>query len=53
VGLVNIAPLWAVILATLVSFWRISPLAGALLVPYRLWVSFATALNLTIWRMNG
>jgi tryptophan-rich sensory protein len=51
-GLVDIVPLWAAILATLVCFWRISPLAGALLVPYWLWVSFATALNFMIWKMN-
>ena len=48
----DIVPLWAAILATLISFWRISPVAGALLVPYWLWVSFATALNFTIWRIN-
>jgi len=51
-GLVDIVPLWAAILATLVSFWRVSPPAGALLVPYWTWVSFAAALNVTIWRMN-
>jgi translocator protein len=27
------------------AFWRIRPLAGALLVPYLLWVSFAAALT--------
>jgi translocator protein len=51
-GLVDIVPLWAAILATLVCFWKISPIAGALLAPYWLWVSFATALNFMIWRMN-
>ena len=51
-GLVDIVPLWAAILGALVSFWTISPLAGALLVPYWLWVSFATVLNLEIWRLN-
>jgi benzodiazapine receptor len=51
-GLLDIVPLWAAILATLVSFWKISPAAGALLVPYWLWVSFATALNFAIWKMN-
>lgn len=51
-GLVDIVPLWAAILATLVCFWKISPLAGTLLVPYWLWVSFATALNFMIWKMN-
>ncbi len=41
------------ILATLAAFWRVKRLAGALLVPYTLWVTFATFLNYTIWRMNG
>lgn len=52
-GLLDIVPLWVAILATLVSFWKISPAAGALLLPYLLWVSFATALNFTIWRLNA
>ena len=51
-GLFDIILLWAAILVTLLSFWKISPLAGALLVPYWLWVSFATALNFAIWNMN-
>lgn len=51
-GLLDIVPLWAAILATLISFWKISPAAGALLLPYWLWVSFATALNFAIWKMN-
>lgn len=44
--------LWALIVATLVSFWRIRPLAGALLLPYLLWVSFASALNYAVWQLN-
>jgi tryptophan-rich sensory protein len=51
-GLLDIVPLWAAILATIVAFWKISPAAGALLVPYWLWVGFATALNFAIWKMN-
>jgi len=51
-GLLDIVPLWAAILATLISFWKISPAAGVLLAPYLLWVSFATALNFAIWKMN-
>jgi benzodiazapine receptor len=51
-GLVDIVPLCVAILATLVSFWKISPAAGTLLMPYWLWVCFATALNFTLWRMN-
>ncbi len=51
-GLLDIIPLWAAILATLISFWKISPAAGVLLAPYWLWVSFATALNFAIWKLN-
>jgi translocator protein len=51
-GLLDIIPLWIAILATLISFWKISPAAGALLAPYWLWVSFATALNFTLWKLN-
>jgi tryptophan-rich sensory protein len=51
-GLMDIVPLWAAILATILSFWKISAVAGVLLIPYWLWVSFATALNFAIWRLN-
>lgn len=44
--------LWLALLATLVCFWRVSRTAGALLVPYLAWVSFAAFLNFTIWRLN-
>jgi len=44
--------LWAMIFATTVGFWRLQPLAGALLLPYLLWVSFASLLNYTIWQLN-
>jgi tryptophan-rich sensory protein len=37
---------------TLGAFWRVRPLAGALLVPYLAWVSFATALTWSVWRRN-
>jgi len=52
-GLLVIIPLCAAILVTLAAFWKISLLAGLLMVPYWLWVSFATALNFAIWRMNA
>ncbi len=51
-ALVVIVPLWLAILLTLVKFRAISPLAGNLLVPYLLWVSFASFLNFTIWQLN-
>jgi benzodiazapine receptor len=48
----DILLLWALIGATLMFFWRIRPLAGALLVPYLLWVGFAAALNYVVWQLN-
>ena len=51
-ALADIIVLWFVILATLLSFWMLEPLAGVFLLPYIAWVSFATFLNWTIWRLN-
>ncbi len=51
-ALANIFILWIFIAATIVSFWRTNPLAGALLIPYLLWVSFAVALNYSLWQLN-
>jgi translocator protein len=48
----EIVVLWGLIVATIVAFWRVRPLAGALLLPYLLWVSFAAALSFSIWQMN-
>jgi translocator protein len=48
----EIVLLWMLILATLVAFWRHHRLAGALLVAYLAWVTFAGALNFSIWRLN-
>jgi tryptophan-rich sensory protein len=48
----DIVLLWGLIVATLVLFWRISPLAGLLLLPYLAWVTFAAALNYEIWQLN-
>lgn len=51
-ALLDIAALWLLIATTIVTFRRHSGLAAGLLVPYFLWVSFATALNGTILMMN-
>ena len=50
---VEIILLWAAILATLIAFWKLSKWAGGLLAPYLAWVSFATVLNVAIWRLNA
>ena len=51
-GLLVIVVLWVAILATMISFLRVSAGAGLLLVPYILWVSFAAALNWSIFTLN-
>ena len=45
--------LWTAIAATMILFWQRSSAAGILLLPYLAWVSFASVLNFTIWRLNG
>lgn len=44
--------LWALILCTVVAFWRIRPIAGALLLPYLSWVTYASALTYAVWQRN-
>ena len=52
-ALAEIVILWLAIAATTVGFFRYSKIAGWLMVPYLAWVSFASVLNFTIWRMNA
>ena len=49
---VDIVVLWFLIAINIVLFWRMVPMAGALLIPYLAWVSFAAALNLSLWLAN-
>ena len=51
-GGVIIAALWLAVAATLVAFWQHDHVAGALLVPYLIWVTLALALNWSVWARN-
>lgn len=51
-ALVEIIGMWLMILATIFAFANISKTAAWLLVPYISWVSFASILNYTIWKLN-
>lgn len=52
-ALFEIIILWFLILATIVKFYQISKPAGLILLPYLLWVSFATFLNWSVVVLNG
>ncbi|MBU1705377.1 tryptophan-rich sensory protein [Patescibacteria group bacterium] len=51
-ALIEIMLMWLFIAATLLAFLKLDQKAGYLLVPYILWVSFATYLNYSIWFLN-
>lgn len=51
-ALVEIVILLLAIIANTILFWRIDRWAGALFVPYVLWVAFATVLNASLWLLN-
>ena len=52
-ALLGIILLLVAIAFTSRAFFRVHRVAGWLLVPYLLWVGFATALNFSIWRLQG
>ena len=49
----DIVALWAVILIVMVLFWRVDRIAGGLMAPYLVWVTFASYLNFALWRLNA
>lgn len=51
-GLLNILPQLALVVAATERFFRIDKLAGWCLIPLSLWVAYATALNFSIWWLN-
>ncbi len=51
-GAAVIVPLWLAVAGTLVTFWSLDGIAGLLIAPYLVWVSYAAALNISVWRRN-
>lgn len=52
VALAEVLLLWLLIAATAFAFWRVTKVAALLLLPYLAWVTFASALNYMLWRLN-
>ena len=51
-GLIDILALWATIAAFAVAAWPVNQWASLLFIPYLLWVTYAAALNASIWVRN-
>ncbi len=51
-GFLDIVLVWLSIVATILLFFPIHVGAALLLMPYLAWVTFATALNFAVWRLN-
>lgn len=49
---VEVMALWLAVLATTLLFFQVNYWAGLLILPYLLWVTFASFLTLTMWRLN-
>nr|WP_246172708.1 TspO/MBR family protein [Marinicella rhabdoformis] len=49
---INIVLLWIAIAVNIVLFWRVNRVAAVLMLPYILWVTFATVLNFAMWQLN-
>lgn len=52
VALFEVLLLWGLIVATALMFWRVNKVAALLLLPYLGWVTFASALTLSLWQLN-
>lgn len=50
--LINIIILWVIILINIKYFYKVNKIAWYLLIPYILWVSFASILNLSLYILN-
>ncbi|BBY74139.1 putative TspO/MBR-related protein precursor [Mycolicibacterium parafortuitum] len=53
IAFVELAVLLVVLIVTVVAFWRRSAVAGALLLPYVAWSTFALCLNFAVWQLNS
>jgi len=51
-ALIDILALWTMIVVMLVRFYKLKPIASYINIPYLLWVSFATALNMAYFFLN-
>lgn len=51
-ALLEIILLWVIIILTIYQFQKLDQNAAWLLLPYLIWVTFASYLNLSLWQLN-
>lgn len=51
-GMVVVGMLWLTVLGATLALWQVDWIAGALFVPYLVWVTIAASLNAAVWRLN-
>lgn len=51
-GMVVLVALWVSVALTMIALWHVDWIAGALFIPYLVWVTIAGALNAAVWRLN-
>jgi len=51
-GLIVLSALWLSVAATMLALWQVDWIAGALFIPYLVWVSIAGALNASVLQRN-
>lgn len=51
-ALIIILIIWALIVMMIFKFWKVNKVSSLLLIPYLVWVSFASLLNYFVWKLN-
>jgi len=51
-ALIVIGIIWILIVVMIFKFWKVNKVSSLLLIPYLFWVSFASVLNYSVWRLN-
>jgi len=53
ISVIDILLMWVLIIYMIILFKSIKPIAAYLQIPYLLWVTFASVLNISIWYLNN
>ena len=51
-GMAVVSALWLSVASTILAMWSVDVIAALMFVPYLVWVTIASGLNLAVWRLN-